>query len=528
MALAGSALMWAALPPLDWWPLAWIAPIPWLLLARLERLPGRRPYTGLWLAGFVFWLAALHWLRLPHWATSFGWVALSFYLAFYIPVFVGLVRVGIHQLHWPLALVAPVVWTGLELVRAYLLTGFSMGSLSHTQSRWLTLIQISDVTGGYGVSFLVMLVAAALAGLWPPAKKRAWAAVPVAAIAVVACLAYGAQRMQPLAEAKGPQIALIQGSIDTVFGGDPDRFDRILRQYRGLTDQALKAGPAASLVVWPESMYPIEWLTIEPGADGGAEYPEFSAAMLAERAELSRQNLEALAQGVGRPMVVNTGRFHVGAGGRIDHFNTAILVDPQRGIVAWYDKMHPVMFGEYIPLGRWLPWLYKLTPLPGGLTPGTQAKAFPVAGLTACPSVCYETVLPQVIRRQVRQLEEQGTPPDFLLNVTNDGWFWGSSELEMHLVCSVFRAVEMRKPLLIAANTGISAAIDGDGRILARGPRRAQTTLNPHVHPDGRASFYRRWGDWFAGGCLAITGLIAAVGARQASARRSARSSVSA
>ena len=149
-----------------------------------------------------------------------------------------------------------------------------------------------------------------------------------------------------------------------------------------------------------------------------------------------------------------------------------------------------------------------------------------MAGLTASPSVCYETVLPQVIRRQVRQLEEQGTPPDFLLNVTNDGWFWGSSELEMHLVCSVFRAVEMRKPLLIAANTGISAAIDGDGRILARGPRRAQTALTPHVQPDGRHSFYRRWGDWFAGGCLAITGAIAAVGTRQAF--RSAPSSVSA
>ncbi|MFO0896583.1 MAG: apolipoprotein N-acyltransferase [Pirellulales bacterium] len=518
--------MWAALPPLDWWPLAWIAPIPWLLLARLERLPGRRPYAALWLAGFVFWMAALHWLRLPHWATSFGWVALSFYLAFYIPVFVGLVRVGIHRLHWPLALVAPVVWTGLELVRAYLLTGFSMGSLSHTQSRWLALIQISDVTGGYGVSFVVMLVAAALAGVWPPAKRRAWAAVPVAALAVVACLTYGAQRMQPPTDARGPQIALIQGSIDTMFDGDPERTDRILAQYRALTAQALKASPNAALVVWPESMYPHGWLTAEADADGGPDHPAFTAGQLRAFAEDSREGIERLAREVGLPMVVNAGRQHVSAGGRVDFFNTAILVDPQRGIVAWYDKMHPVMFGEYIPFGGWLPWLYRLTPLQGGLTPGAQAKAFPVAGLTACPSVCYETVLPQVIRRQVRQLEEQGTPSDFLLNVTNDGWFWGSSELEMHLVCSVFRAVEMRKPLLIAANTGISAAIDGDGRILARGPRRAQTTLTPHVQPDGRHSFYRRWGDWFAGGCLAITGVIAAVGTRQAF--RSAPFSVSA
>ncbi len=88
-AMAGSVLMYAALPPWDLWPLAWIAPVPWLMLARRSELFGRRPYRAIWLAGFLFWLGVLHWLRLPHWATSFGWVALSFYLAFYIPLFVA-------------------------------------------------------------------------------------------------------------------------------------------------------------------------------------------------------------------------------------------------------------------------------------------------------------------------------------------------------------------------------------------------------------------------------------------------------
>lgn len=514
-ALLGGALLWAALPPLNWWPLAWLAPVPWLLLARLERLPGRRPYLALWLAGFAFWMAALHWLRLPHWTTSFGWVALSAYLGVYLPVFVGLLRVAMHGWRWPLTFAAPVVWTGLELVRAYLLTGFLMGSLGHTQSRWLALIQLSDLTGGYGVSFVVMLGAAAIAGVWPPARKRAFVGLAVAALVVAACLGYGIRRMLPPSIAEGPQVALIQGSIDTMFDGDPERSQRIFTQYRALTDRALKANPNAALVVWPESMYPDGWWTVEPGADGGLEHPDFTAERLSEVAADSRGGIEWLAREVGRPMVVNASRQHVGPGGRVDFYNTAILVDPQRGIVAWYDKMHPVMFGEYIPFGRWLPWLYKLTPLSGGLTPGAQAKAFPMAGLIASPSICYETVLPQVIRRQVRQLQQQGTEPDFLLNVTNDGWFWGSSELEMHLVCAVFRAVECRKPLLIAANTGISASIDGDGRILQQGPRRAETTLAATVQPDGRSSFYLRWGDWFAGGCLAITMCLALSGANR-------------
>lgn len=106
MSLVGVLLLWAALPPLDFWPLAWFAPVPWIVLAERRLLTGRRPYLQIWLAGFVFWLAAIYWLVLPHWATSLGWLALSFYLAFYLPVFIGLVRVAIHDLRlpasWPL------------------------------------------------------------------------------------------------------------------------------------------------------------------------------------------------------------------------------------------------------------------------------------------------------------------------------------------------------------------------------------------------------------------------------------------
>jgi len=127
----------------------------------------------------------------------------------------------------------------------------------------------------------------------------------------------------------------------------------------------------------------------------------------------------------------------------------------------------------------------------------------PVGALRIAPNICYETVLPHVIRRQVRDLAKRGQEPDVLVNLTNDGWFWGSSELDMHLMCGVFRAVECRKPLLIAANTGFSAWIDGDGRIVARGPRRATGTILAQVAPDPRRSWYAQHGDWFSGCCLA-------------------------
>jgi apolipoprotein N-acyltransferase len=121
-------------------------------------------------------------------------------------------------------------------------------------------------------------------------------------------------------------------------------------------------------------------------------------------------------------------------------------------------------------------------------------------------------VLSHVIRRQVGELAAAGTPPDVLVNLTNDGWFYGSSELDMHLVCGVFRAIECRKPLLIAANTGFSAWIDGNGRVLAQGPRRAPDTLLADVQVDLRHSLYLVYGDLPAGICLAGCVAVAIVG----------------
>ena len=131
---------------------------------------------------------------------------------------------------------------------------------------------------------------------------------------------------------------------------------------------------------------------------------------------------------------------------------------------------------------------------------------FTLGRLRIAPNICYETVLPHVIRGQINQLRAEGKDPNVLVNLTNDGWFWGSSELDMHLACGVFRAVECRKPFLAAANTGFSAWIDGDGRIRSQGPRRDSQVVLANVRLDPRGSWYLDHGDWFAGICLALCG----------------------
>ena len=164
-------MLFAALPPLGWWPLAWLAPVPWVILIRRRELPGRRSYLSLWLAGAVFWLSVMYWLTLPYPLMFIGWIALSSYLACYLPLFVALSRVAVHRLGISVVIAAPAVWCGLELMQAHFLTGFSVAGLGQSQYRWTSLIQIADLTGVYGVSFLVMLGAACLARFWPLQPK---------------------------------------------------------------------------------------------------------------------------------------------------------------------------------------------------------------------------------------------------------------------------------------------------------------------------------------------------------------------
>jgi apolipoprotein N-acyltransferase len=207
-------------------------------------------------------------------------------------------------------------------------------------------------------------------------------------------------------------------------------------------------------------------------------------------------------------LLVGVSVHHYGSQGT-ETYNSAAQIDPSGAVVRRYDKMHPVMFGEYVPLGEWLPWVYQLTPLGGGLSRGRQAEAFEVGGLRLSPSVCFESTVPHLIRGHLVDLTRRGRKPDVLVNHTNDGWFWGSSIIDLHLTCGVFRAVEHRTPMLIAANTGLSAWIDGDGRIRAQGPRFGQAIVTAEVRPDRRTSFYTRWGDWPAAACLTFCAAVA-------------------
>lgn len=504
VALFGSLLLFVAQPPLGWSYVAWVAPLPWLYLATAEQLEGRRPYLRIWLAGACYWLAALHWIRLAHPATIFGLLLLAGYLGVYLPLFVRTVRLGHLQLGLPLWLVAPSAWVAIEWLEAHVLGGFLMGALGHTQIQHLHLVQIADLAGAYLVSALVMLVASCLWEVWLWRSHRRTARLAAALAIGCAALAgtgwYGESRLQDF-ELREPvatqRLALVQASERAVWTADPDRDSRVMGRYIALTEEARtlaeQQGRPIDLLVWPE---------------GAFRTPIYSYDAALQRAELERAaevaliDLSRLSELAGAPLLVGLERVHIHdlqSFGRL--YNAAAAVDAGGNLIGTYDKTHLVMFGEYVPGGTWWPEIYRYFPI-GGVTPGAEPRAFDVGGIRYMPTICYETVIPHVVRRQVAVLAAAGERPDVLVNVTNDSWFYDSSELAMHLACSRLRAIECRTPLVAAANGGLSANVDVCGRLLDVSQPMTEQVLLVDVAPGGSETLYLRLGDTFAIACL--------------------------
>lgn len=534
--------MWTAFPPINLPLLAWIAPVPWLWLCLSRKRLDWRCYAALWLAGTIHWLLMLEGIRLAHPALYAGWISLSAYLGVYLPVFIGLTRVAVGRLNIPIAVAAPINWVGLELTRGYLITGFSMGLLAHTQAEFPSLIQIADIAGGYTLSFVIMLVAACLTqalanvlaigqprlpegNVLQSIAQRALLPLAIGAIAVATTLAYGTWRLnqdtvhlqtQPI------HVALIQGSLDTIFEVSPERIRETFDHYRKLTDQAVSQQPNLDLVIWPESMFVMSETTIEeplaapPGSGYSADDLRKRLSVMQDdfrtlvASEAARANANTDASRAETELLVGSTTYAYGRNVKV--YNSALLADRSGQVVGRYYKTHPVMFGEYIPFGEALPWLYKITPMSGGLSIGPGPEVFDVAGLKLSPSICFESTIPHLIRSQLAELRRRNAPADVLVNVTNDGWFWGRAMLDLHFRCGVFRAVENRKPLLVAANTGISTHVAGSGQIQRQGPKRQPQVLIAEVLPDGRDSPYQTIGDWPALLCAAACGLLAVTG----------------
>ena len=526
--LVASLLTWAAFPPLGWFPLAWFAPVAWARLIQADALSGRRPYWVIWSVSALAWGILLEGVGRAFWANYFGLALMGGYLGVYQVLFVGLSRVAVHRWKLSIVIAAPAVWTGLELVRGYLITGFSMALLGHTQVKITSLIQIADVFGAYGVSFLVVFVGSCVASSIRQKEVRSRAAPLLIAAGVLVCVyVYGLNQMAALRQIPVDghlQVALLQGTEDTILDSDREAAEQrsiaTFNQYWDLMSDVSAKHDDIGLIVWPEGMF--SGGLPQVNVNGNVIPPpdaKIDAAKFAENIELMRRLFNQKTRAAAS--LINRSNIERGTGNQRTYllagcdavelsgstqqtYNSGLLIDPSGDVAGRYDKMHRVLIGEYVPLGDRFPFLYDLLPIGRGLTPGAQPQLFEVHGVNIAPSICFEDTVPHLIRRQVRQLTADGGRPDLLVNLTNDGWFWGSAVLDLQLNCAIFRAVELRRPVLVAANTGLTVSINSNGSVLDSLPRRKEGVIVTDVAIRHRDSLYERWGDVFAGVCLLV------------------------
>ncbi len=525
-AIASALLLVLSYEPVGAWWLAWIALVPLMLLVRSNHRPTRQVLLGAWAGGLVFWLIAVEWVRKSDEGAWPGWLAMALILSLWWPAFVGLTRIAVRGLGVPMMIAAPAVWVALEFVRAYYpLNGFQWFYLAHSQYQQLWLIQFVDLTGAWGLSFLIALCNAWIVGLLtlplfrpspagPPRLSRPMLARTAIFVGlIVASLTYGAVRLGSARFEPGPRLALLQSDIPQVFNRPRDSED-ILRQFNELIRKAIQVPEAErpDLIVWPETMFPYAWADIEAGLPDDEFQRQINRFHSDGTPDFWRQRQEAVSQilhdwtnQVRIPMLVGINSYEFRRAG-LGRYNAALLFTPGTKELQAYRKLHLVPFGEYVPLVQTFPQILALTPfdtehLPS-LDPAPVPTTFTLGNRTVATVICFEDSVPQVARRVMNAGSQS---PDVLLNLSNDGWFRGTAAHRLHLANSVFRAVEFRVPVARAVNTGISALIDGNGHVLAELPEAKEGVLAITAPLDPRSSVYQIAGPWLPRVCLGLT-----------------------
>jgi apolipoprotein N-acyltransferase len=464
---------------------AWIALIP-LLVALRNSTPARSFLLG-WSTGMVFFTFTLSWVtesmhrygHLPLWASTFFLLLLAAVLALYIGLFGWLTRWLSLRTGFPMILWSPTVWVTVEMVRAHLFTGFPWALLGYTQYREIPIIQISDLTGVYGVSFLIVLANAAAAD-FIRSRGREWKGGVVAASIITLVVLYGQWRLSTFDSPVGTlKIGLVQGNVDQGRKWDPEYREEIFGRHTRLTRDAAAAG--AELVVWPEAATPF----------------------LFERDLHFRLRLEALARESGVSLLFGSPSIQLSPDNPKRPFllNSAYLLSKRAELVGRYDKLHLVPFGEYVPLGRLLFFVEKMVDGIGDFIPGHDYTVldWPQAGFGVV--ICYEVIFPDLVRRFV------GGGAQFMATITNDAWFGRTAAAYQHFSMVTLRAVENRVAFVRAANTGISGVIEPSGRIRSATDLFIETVLVeaiPVGSPAAEKTFYTRWGDLFSYGCVIL------------------------
>jgi apolipoprotein N-acyltransferase len=459
--------------------LAWISFVPLLLaLARTRTL--RQAATAGFAAGLATNVPAFYWLvytmnvfgGFPYPVSALFYLCLSIYSAAQLVLFAVAARaIGFGAL----GLGVPVVWVALE----FLYPNLFPWRMANTQFHLPVLLQIGDVTGPFGLSFVILWVSAGIAlALGKPRRVLPLAAAAVA-LALV-CL-YGAWRM-PVVEtaieaAPVVRVGLVQGNIGIREKGNAAYFEINVERYRRLSKEMESK---VDVLIWPESV--AQWWVPAGARRLDAESNPFP-------------ELESF--------LIFGGLAYSESGGKPSKYNSAFLIDAGARVLGRYDKRVLLPFGEYLPGASLFPSLAELSPQSGDFTPGDRFTTLDVPGrVRFAPLICYEDVPSGIARAMTAGGAEA------LLTIFNDAWFGPTIAPYQHEALALWRALENRRYFVRVGNAGTTGVIDPLGRVVDRLGLFTEETLAADIRPLRIETFYTRWGDAFAWLVVAAAGVL--------------------
>jgi apolipoprotein N-acyltransferase len=493
IAFGSGAVGALAMPPFALFPLM-LVPMSvavWLTDGSADRGDKRWTVGGLraafsagWWTGFGYFVAGLWWVGAAClvdadkfiWALPLGVLALPAALAFF-PAF-GFMLARLLWSAGPQRVFALAFGLGLsEWARGLLLTGFPWNDIGMALGANLTLAQVASLVGLHGLTFFAIAIFAAPATLCRVGPGRfVLAPTILAALALSLIVCFGVSRLDapPTPTVPGAKLRIIQPNISQGPSFAPENKNAILRRYFALSGRSPNGGAVGARdvmhLVWPESAFPF--------------ILSHDARALGDIADFLRD---------GATLITGAARVGTNGVGAPAYYNSIEVLD-RRGLSRErYDKQHLVPFGEYMPFEGWLEraGITQFVRIPGGFSPGLVARILKVPGLPAAmPLICYEAIFPI----EIGDAFSGARRADWMLNLTDDAWFGLTPGPYQHYAQARLRAIELGLPLVRAANSGISAVVDGLGRETAFAPLGVEGVLDFELPKPLPPTFQSRFG----------------------------------
>ncbi len=498
LAFLSVVLLWLAFPGNGHWWLVFIALLP--LFSAADSLCIKQAALAGFLFGVIHNFFTLYWLitvlqkygGLPLLLAVGVLLLLAVYMAFYPALFFLCFSLFRRKLAAPLLLlVLPLCWVGLDWLRAVLFTGFPWMDLGYVVFKSRYLVQLADLFGHYGITFLIVFVNCffyvlyrELAASGRGKGRRLLVSFLLAGIVIGGAAMYSGVRFHQFAAGgRGNEqkirVGIVQGNIDQAQKWSPDNQGNTVQKYLHLTSSLL-SGNDVGFVVWPETAMPF--------------YPTVSE-ITNELLRFSQQKNVGIMTGAPWVNIINRQKR------KYQFFNSAFIVNSDGTLGERYFKSHLVPFGEYVPLKEYLPFLAPVVESVGSFTPGTVEKPLVINKAKIGTLICFESVFPEISRQWMLK------GANILVSLTNDAWYGKSSAPFHSLAMSVLRAVENRRSLVRSANTGVSAFVLADGSIADAADIFVDWAKTETVSLRNDVTFWVKWGYLFAPLSLIFTGL---------------------